>query len=73
MLTSAKSKKVLVLEGMFSETTYVWVLMCQIQVSSITLTSFRLGEGVILSPPHTPQNEPLKSPPRLGLSSKFEV
>ena len=34
------------------------------EVSSIILTSFRQGGGRNSSPP---QNEPLKSPPRLGL------
>ena len=34
--------------------------------SSIILLSFR--QGVILSPA-SPQNEPLKSPPRLGLTT----
>ena len=38
-------------------------LRTKLQVSSIILTSFR--QGVILLPP--PQNEPLKSPPTLGL------
>ena len=37
------------------------------EVSSMILTSFR--QGVILSP--SPQNEPLKSPPRLGLKDNF--
>ena len=36
------------------------------EVSSKLLTSFRLG--VILPPPPQPQNEPLKSPPRLLLT-----
>ena len=39
------------------------------QVSSIILTSFRLG--VILPPPHR-QNEPLKSQPRLGLHNTYK-
>ena len=39
-------------------------LCAKCQDSSITLTSFR--QGVIL-PPLSPQNEPLKSPPRLRL------
>ena len=41
-------------------------LRAKFEVSSIILTGFR--QGVILTPP-PPQNEPLKSPPRLGLSS----
>ena len=41
-------------------------LRAKFVVSSIILTGFR--QGVILPPPpHTPQNEPLKSPHRLGL------
>ena len=43
----------------------VLVIKGKVQFSSIILTSFR--QGVILPPPPTPQNEPLKSPPRLGL------
>ena len=35
------------------------------EISSIILTGF--SQGVILPPPPIPQNEPLKSPPRLGL------
>ena len=38
------------------------------EVSGIILTSFRQGGGVILPPSPPPQNEPLKSPPRLGLN-----
>ena len=49
-------------------------LRAKFKVSSIILTSFRLGEGGNFNfPPlltHTPQNEPLKSPHRLGLSGK---
>ena len=38
-------------------------------VSSIILTSFRQGRGDSFIPrPHPTQNEPLKSPPRLGLN-----
>ena len=41
-------------------------LSTKFEVSSVILASFR--QGVILPPPlPTPQNEPLKSPPRLGL------
>ena len=42
-------------------------LRAKFEVSSIILTSFRLGRGPGSSPP---QNETLKSPPRLGLSGK---
>ena len=38
------------------------------EVSSIILTGFR--QGVVL-PPCPPQNEPLKGPPRLGLTFLF--
>ena len=40
-------------------------LRAKFEVSSIILTIFR--QGVILRPSQ-PQNEPLKSPPRLGLT-----
>ena len=42
---------------------YLWT---KSQVSSIFLTSLR--QGVILPYPPPPQNEPLKSPPRLELT-----
>ena len=51
-------------------------LRATFQVSSVTLTSFRHGGGgVILTPPPLPptQNEPLKSPPRLGLKGKTRL
>ena len=41
------------------------------EVSRIILTSFRQGGGGI--PPHTPQNKPLKSPPRLGSARALSV
>ena len=41
-------------------------LLIKFQGSSIILTSFSQERGVILSP--TPQYEPLKIPPRLGLN-----
>ena len=50
-------------------------LPANLQVSSITLTSFRQAEAN--SPPlppthtHTPQNKPLKSQPRLELNEKM--
>ena len=43
-------------------------LRAKFEVSSIILTGFR--QGVILPPLPPPQNEPLRSPPRLGLSFK---
>ena len=61
----SKIKRALVLKGMFSETIYVCVYLCaKFEVSSIILTSFRQGGNFT---PLPPQNEPLKSPPRLGL------
>ena len=48
-------------------------LRTKFQVFSILLTSYRHGgeaagaRGVNFTHPPTPQNEPLKSPPRLGL------
>ena len=47
------------------------VYLCvKFEVSSIILTGFR--QGVILPPPPPlPQNEPLKSPPRLGLTQQI--
>ena len=44
-------------------------LRAKIEVSSIILTSFRWGGGYFWPPP--PQNETLKSPPRLGLISTY--
>ena len=50
-------------------------LRAKFEVSSIILTGFR--QGGILPPPHThthtPQNEPLKSPPRLGLKMNMQL
>ena len=46
---------------------YLRNLRTKFQVSSIILTSFRQGGFY----PHPPQNKPLKSPPRLGLSFVF--
>ena len=43
-------------------------LRAKFEVSSIILTGF--GQWVILPPLLPPQNEPLRSPPRLGLSFK---
>ena len=41
-------------------------LRAKFEASSIILTSFRMGGGCNFTFP-PPQNEPLKSPPRLGL------
>ena len=43
-------------------------LRAKLEVSSIILTGFRLGELLPLPPP---QNQPLKSPPRLGLKLTY--
>ena len=43
-------------------------LRAKFEVSSVILTGFK--QGVILPTPTSPQNEPLKSPPRLGIKSK---
>ena len=41
-------------------------LRAKFEIFSIILTSFRLEGNLTLPPPtHTPQNESLKSPPRL--------
>ena len=40
-------------------------LRAKFEASTIILTSLRHGGNLIIPPP--PQNEPLKSPPRLGL------
>ena len=45
-------------------------LPAKFEVSSIILTSFRQGGG---NSPHTPQNKPLKSPPRLGSARALSV
>ena len=45
---------------------YVY-LRTKFQVSSLILTSFRLGGNFTL--PATPNNELLKTPPRLGLQN----
>ena len=65
----SKIKRALALKLIFSKMTYVCVLTDQFHVSNIILTSLRQG-GYTL-----PQNEPLKSPPRLGLNAcaKYEI
>ena len=44
-------KEVLVLQGIFFETTYVLVLTTKFEVWTIILKSFRRGRGVVLPPP----------------------
>ena len=65
----SKIKRVLALKLIFSKMTYVCELTDQFHVSNIILTSLRQG-GYTL-----PQNEPLKSPPTLGLNAcaKYEI
>ena len=41
--------------------------------SSIILTGFRQGSNFTPPPPPSPQNEPLKIPPRLGLKVKLNL
>ena len=57
----SKIRRVLVLQGIFSETRYSCV---KFEVSSIILKSLRQGDN--FTPP-PPQNKPVKSPPVLGL------
>ena len=46
-------------------------LRAKFEVSSIVLIGFR--QGVILPPPLPPQNEPLTSPTRFGLTPQEEL
>ena len=70
MLTSAKLRRPWYQKVHFLKLHICVYLGTKFQVSSIILTSFRKG-GVIL-PPIT-QNEPLKSPPRLGLKPQQQM
>ena len=47
-------------------------LRAKFEVSSIILTSFRQG-GNFAPLPSPPQNEPLRSPPRLGLIHGLQI
>ena len=47
-------------------------LRAKFEISSVIVTSFRQG-GNFTPPPTLPQNEPLKSPPRLGLRHLFQA
>ena len=67
----SKIKGFLELKGIFSETTYGCVLAYRILSFSIILMSNKLR--IILLPPPPPQSEPLRSPPRLGLSKRFSI
>ena len=71
-----KTKGVLVLTGIFSETKYGWYIRSKIQTSILILTSFTQGreEGVgggggNLTPHSPPQNKPIESSPRLGFTA----
>ena len=46
-------------------------LHAKFEVSSMILTSFRQGGKGVIPPPPPPQNEPAKSPSRLGL--RYEI
>ena len=48
-------------------------LRAKFQVSSITLTSFRRGGGGVILPLTPTQNEPSKSPLRLGFRENKEL
>ena len=49
-------------------------LRAKFEVSSIILTGFRRGRGSFTPPPPPPrQNEPIKSPPRLGLKAPLRI
>ena len=67
MLTSAKLRGPRHYKVYFLKLHMGVYLRAKFEVSSITLIGLRQGEGVILPPP-PPQNEPLKSPPRLELN-----
>ena len=74
MLTSAKLRRPRHQKVHFLKLDMDVYLRPKFEVSSIILTSFRHGKGGGGEEggnftPSTPQNEPLKSPPRLGLSS----
>ena len=64
-------KKALLINGIFSETMYVFVyLQTEFQVSVIILANITYGREYFYSLiPHPPQNEPLKASPRFGLTS----
>ena len=65
----SKIKEILVLKDFFfSETIYVCVLLT-CQISSFLHNPKKIQtEGRVILPPPPPQNEPLKSQPRVGLS-----
>ena len=58
----SKNKEVLLLKDVFSETTYMCVLMYKFQVANIGLTSFR--QGVILPPTHPTHTHTTKGTPK---------
>ena len=71
-----KSERTLVLKGIFSETTYLYVLPGKFKDSRKTLTSFRHGGGgriILLSPPiPTSKRTPLK-PTQIRVKSSFKI
>ena len=48
-------------------------LLAKFEVSSIILTGFRQGGGLFYPSPSPPQNEPIKSPTRLGLKIVISI
>ena len=79
ILTSAKLRGRWYYKVYFLKLNMCEYLRAKFEVSSMILTSFRQEGGEEFNPPpipprtHTlsPQNEPLKSPPRLGLKSRL--
>ena len=68
-ITKTENRRVLVLKGMSSETTYVCVLTWQISSSSIILTSFRQeGGGSNFIPPTLKQTP--KKPTQIRVKLK---
>ena len=67
MLTSAKLRGPRHLKVYFLKLHLGVYLRAKFEVSSIILTRFRPGGWEVILPLNLPQNEPLKSLPRLGL------
>ena len=56
----SKIKRAFVLKGIFSETKFLFVLTCKIEISGLILASLKQGAQ--------PQNEPPKKPTQIGVS-----
>ena len=70
----SKIKKALILKAYFLKLHLCVNLRTKFEDFSIILASFRQGEGNFTPPPPaTPQKEPLKSPPSLGLKLNFLI